>query len=213
MKVWSFQPKHIVDLVNEKTFLLADASKGDNWEFEFPNGHISEGFQKPYKWMKEVFTELRGIEVEGDLWWAFAKRPDLRSWRYRFHGEDTVLIELDIPECEVLISDHGAWHSVLNGSHCSLTREDDDLFYETYYNINISDRKDFQRTVITEEIKAQGEELKRKSWYQIFDLEAIQSSEYLNGNNRELLLQAVFPVLRKENIVKVIHYKPQCPKD
>lgn len=77
-----------------------------------------EVFADPYVWMSARMTELLGAHGEGDgmLWlWAKEKRSCLAS-ALKADPPGSVLLTVSIARERVLLSDFGAWHSVLNRS-------------------------------------------------------------------------------------------------
>ena len=90
--------------------------------------------------------------------------------------EDSVLLEIDIPDNQVLLSDEEAWHFVLSK-----------IYYNQSYDATSWDEED--KWFESLPTKEKNKEL-LKSWNKIFDL---SSSRYI---------QATFCELKKEQVLK-----------
>lgn len=66
----------------------------------------------PYKWMYQQMIQ-RIADYDDSMIWVWIKRPDLRQSGYLNPGEKGVLLEIDINETQVLLSDFEMWHVVL----------------------------------------------------------------------------------------------------
>ena len=78
-----------------------------------------------YKWLADQMKIRIGVPPEGVIYpiWAWyqwegkRKRPDMRSHNVTdTPGKTIVLLTIDVPEDEVLLSDFDLWHFVLTGA-------------------------------------------------------------------------------------------------
>jgi len=71
-------------------------------------------FINPYSWMmKQMKERLTEYKNEYPIW-LWIKRPDLRRTGFLKKGTKAVLLEVEISDERVLLSDFHAWHYVLN---------------------------------------------------------------------------------------------------
>jgi hypothetical protein len=76
-----------------------------------------EHFSKHYKWMaKQAKKRIKNWSSNRPIW-VWTSRPDLRSWKSE--AKNLVIIELEIPDEEILLSNFELWHFVLNNSPIS----------------------------------------------------------------------------------------------
>lgn len=90
-------------------------------------------FEKEYKWLQKQMRKR--IKYEDDnLLWVWVSKPDLRCSGHLQRGTKGVLLEIELPIEDVLISDFMSWHCVLN-----------DFPIELYDNENIDKEKSWER--------------------------------------------------------------------
>jgi len=126
MRIWSIQSREAWEHLNAHGHL--EASKR----------HSTSSWPHAYDWMREQLTERVGEPSHSDampLWgwyqWAgVAKKcPDLRFVRHHWGPEGNhVLIECELPNDQVLLSDHDAWHVIIGNGFLSLTEQEEDFF-------------------------------------------------------------------------------------
>ena len=187
MRLWTVQTDEVYKQLLKNGSIKAEISKSDCLE----GGNCKE-FVDAYKWMieqmeKKGYTRLDGCETP---WWAW----------YRLNGENKItseienlctpgkkfkLIELEVPDKYVLLSDYDAWHYVLNkwwydDSTCEEEWEKNRDWFDTLPYI-------------------EREQLEKESWQKIFDI-GIRKSEWTSNG---LYVQAVFWELRADYIVRV----------
>lgn len=94
-----------------------------------------ESFLPAYNWLNsQAKKRIKEWNTERPVW-LWVKKPDLRTYRFIKNPDepkvqDYVLIELEIPANEVLISEFGLWHHVLNNSYIAYTKKEDEEFDE-----------------------------------------------------------------------------------
>lgn len=180
MRVWSFQPKEVIETLLSKGEVYCKSTKVDNYakpSYEWLIGKMIEsGIEKP-----------DGVEFPFWVWIKFSEKgnkPDLRNCRYNYPiGEIGYLLEFDIPEELIFKSDYGSWHSVMNYLPiCS--DEEFDKFLE-------SDYWDKGWDAYPNELKNSIEE----TWLKIFEIE---NSDQIQG---------IVWSFRKEWLKKIVEFK------
>ncbi|RXZ81749.1 DUF3841 domain-containing protein [Paenibacillaceae bacterium] len=153
MKFWTVQHINSWNTAKEKGYL------------EGNRAYIFEDFLDSYMWMMEQMSK-RLANYQGNFpIWLRLKRPDLRQSGHLNKKELGVLLEVELSDDEVLISDFMAWHLVINNHFLALTEEEDDLFEADKLSMT-----------------------KEESWTRIFDYKELKKYEYWKGEEN---LQAV----------------------
>lgn len=190
MRLWTVQPREVYDLITSTGIYSCDGAKADYLN--------ALGNEAPYRWMAAQMAKRVGPPPEGVIFpvWAWHtmnwkhRRPDMR-WSH-FHGRKRpfALMEVEIPDKDVLLSDEELWHFVLNDWYLN------DAANEAEYNA--------AEEAFDALSEAQQRTVKEKSWERIFSV----LSPVDNGWVRlGCFIQATFWELRKEQIVKVWHYE------
>ena len=124
MILWTIQHKTAYEKMMSTGRLVAD----DDFIF------APEFNYKAYCWMSERMKEYIGDPPTGVSfpvwawyqWEGVRKRPDMRTHRrWTKNGTPIVLMTLDVPDENVLLSDFDMWHCVLNDFYLPLTVEED----------------------------------------------------------------------------------------
>lgn len=119
--------------------------------------YIIEDFEKYYLWMmKQMSKRLSDYNGEYPIW-LWPKRPDLRMSGYLPKGKPGVLLQIDLDEKNVLLSDFIVWHIVLNDGFISITDEEEELY-------------DQGKSGMTKE----------QSWERIFDFHLLKKAELID---------------------------------
>lgn len=135
--------------------------------------YINNGFLKTYKWMiKQMQKRLPKYKGEYPIWLWTSK--DLESKKVLIKENKTILLEVNIPEEDVLLSDTETYQMVLNDLFVFLNKDEYIEIEENPLNS------------ITKE----------ESWERIFDLDLLRDSELWNGDN----IQGVTGRIDCENI-------------
>lgn len=198
MKLYTFQRMHVwdtlcelgyyhpFDLFNYDEFLNQDLK--DNW-----------GFSQSYIWLREKMIE-NGIEYTASnshlIWawyhWAGNKKkiPDKRyaSVYDYYKNQAYIMLELDIPDERVCLSDYNLWEWVLNYWYADKTRKASD--FEKQY--------DYYRN---KPLPEEGDILIRNTWNHVFDLD--KARNILAIPKKDQYIQATFFELFYTDIVKV----------
>lgn len=154
MRVWTFQSPEVYETIMTYGVHHADIERGS---YEFKNA---------YDWMVEQMSErIPAGKTPGYPVWVWYKwdgkniRPDLRRMEFRDREEDMYLLELEIPDNEVLLSDFDAWHAVLNDSIISEDEAEIDWYYD-------------------EATPEEQEKFKERNWLLVFETD---DSDYVQG--------------------------------
>lgn len=83
-----------------------------------PQYICEETFQEAYQWLNRMAQKYQGWQVKRPIW-VWTKRPDLRKSRFfqdpaQAAVEPHVLLTLNCPDQQLLLSEFGLWHCVLN---------------------------------------------------------------------------------------------------
>ena len=194
--LWTIQPQIVYNELIEKGIFKS------KWRFSNCNygiHGIDETFDRCYKWLIEKLKDKIGFPDE-DLElpiWAYhtinnsRKRPDMR-----FHGINVrkpyVLLELDVPDNEVVLLDSDDWTCILNDFplvYCHNEYEYD-VIHEWLDNLPQDEYNKF----------------KIDSWDKVFDMTILENADKdWISTHRDI--EAVFWAIKKEYIKKVWKYK------
>lgn len=190
MRLWTVQPREVYNLIASAGVYRCDGAKSEL---------IMEcDFERPYRWMAAQMARRVGPPPDGVVFpvWAWHtmywkhRRPDMRRTEFRSYKRPFVLLEVEIPDEDVLLSDEELWHFVLNDWNLY------DVANEAEYN---AAEKAFDALP-----EADQRAVKEKSWERIFSV----SPPVDNGRIRSgCYIQATFWELRRGQIFKVWHYK------
>ena len=154
---------------------------------------MSEECTIAYDWLVEQMKLRVGTPPEGVRYpiWAWAlidsvsKKPDLRRGEFNNYVGENVVLELEIPDSDLLLSDEVMWHHCLNNWY--LHGESNDEFDEAKWK-ETEDWFDSLPSVEKESVKF-------KSWERILDKD--------DKINDWKFVQATFWELRVEQIKSV----------
>lgn len=189
MKLWTFQLPGTAETVKTTGTYRCDAEQDTTC--------ASIEAYDAYDFMVESM-EKKGIKKPDGVKypvWAWYRidgknaRPNCRSNEYRQY-QATELLELEVPDEQVLLSDFDGWHDVLNRCYHdgSKTEQEYDEAWSWYESLQAEEQ----------------ERVKRESWNGIFDIDPIIETEWCH---RGLYVQAVFWEIKPEYIKKVTRLK------
>lgn len=193
MTLWTIQPVDVAKQLEETGIYKCNPDKAPN---------ISDGsFVKAYNWLIKQMKEIIGNSPKGVKYpvWAWYvtdnkhQRPDMRKLAFRVY-KPSVLMEVEIPDNEVVLTDFNRWHIVLN--NC--------LNYKANYLENISDDEWWS--------------LADKEDKYFFSLNKNKREAYLDESWKKVIyrkgdkysppyIQATFWELKKERITKMWYLK------
>lgn len=181
MRVWSCQPEEALGTLLETGSYRTDPEKAC----------LEEPFKRAYRWLVREMEKRIGERPDGVTYpiWAFAvcegkrQAPDLDG--FAASGTKMVLMELEVPDKELVLSDFDTWHYVLN-----------DWYYFRCRSREEWDRKDKEFDALPPQVQRQK---KTASWQAVFDTELRDNGEYdING----FQVQATFWEIKKEQLIK-----------
>lgn len=196
MILWTIQTIHAWEKLKSTSILFANHQTVDKF------------FLDQYQWMANEMGRRIGpgpFKNALPIWawyqWRDArkKRPDLRSGAFAPRRQTSVLIELEIEEHQVLLSDFELWHYVLNYWYLPSSLSDGDVFEKRLEHEGVS----FYKMKPVPDFKAHREI--QKSWEQIFDLDWKQKD--ISKPKQEKSIQACVWELRLENVKCCIKFK------
>jgi len=162
--------------------------------------HQAEEWPEAYEWIRSQLIRRVGPPPTNDAvplwgwyqWQGRARmRPDLRTLRHHWGsaGNTYVLIECELPDDRVMLSDFEAWHVILNGRYLSPTDEEEAAY--------LADRKRYDQ----QPSEALAENLRQRyygSWERVIDIEALTEPDWHAMDNKSI--QACFWEVRKEQV-------------
>lgn len=175
---------------------------GSAWCTKPPACVDDSAFAIAYHWMAEQMRHRLGLppikDIEFPLWgWyqynsAKDRKPPLSP--HDIPKGESVFLEIDIPDHEVLLSDFSNWHAVLN--LCPLVD-----WKRIFKKIERLD-KEAGRILHFEEYPQNIRQEITCSWEAIFDLNR-RDKDVGRKHKRNRSIQATFRVLRSEHIISV----------
>lgn len=157
--------------------------------------YVWKEFVPAYNWLvaqMEVCIGPRppGVEYPIWAWYQYSgvrrKKPDLRSSGYLSKGERGVLIEFDIQDDLVLLSNFDMWHYVLNYWYLPTGEQDSADFDAELHAHGLSPHRTkplldpvYHRRIVD-------------SWNLIFDLDWVDGEGFVSCSKEEKAIQATF---------------------
>ena len=193
MRLWTIQPPHVWDALQEQGTLLVDPAHSNF------GGH-EKSFGLAYDWLRPQMQKRIPGYAGHYRWWAYEHFLDLRFYRWNIgeYGERLVRLELAVPQEKVLLSAYGAWHTVLRRGYLPESlkeweRELDAWNAQAYGNIPFFEQRYFP---LADPWAAQ----LHQSWERIFDVDARRPEETIQAN---------FERLEYADVVKVTEFVSQ----
>ena len=174
MKLWTIQHRAAYEEMLQTGVLRANSA----YIFD-------EFFRDSYNWMveqmkKRIGNPPEGVELPIWAWYQWEgnrKRPDMRHHgRSSEKGVPIVLLTVDVPDDQVLLSDFNYWHVVLNDGEVIFPYDENSVY---------------------------SKKERQKSWENIFDYECSFDDEELTIG---LSTQATMWEIKAEWVLKVEHF-------
>ncbi len=189
VKLWSIQAEPAIDALSRRGYLRGDGRRVD-------------GFMRPaYRWMGAQLARRVAPPSghNGYPVWAWRQfdgvarpRPDLRTGGLLPSGTRGVLVTLELPASDVLLSDFQKWHAVLNRSYLPRTMADARRFENDLARAEIADGWPYPEPFHSRVVA---------SWQRIFELDAPASDCWEGADEREI--QAVFWQLNLDDVKRM----------
>lgn len=183
MRLWTVQPASLYEQIIQTGYYRCDENHQEV--------ALQHDYDKAYKWLAKRMKEKIGNPPEGVKYpvWAWHtregihKRPDLRCSGYAKKGTLCVLLEIEIPDNQVVLTDFNAWHYVLN---------------DWYYDDSASEAEWEAKHLWFDSLpKKKQRREKGKSWFAVFDVTPFNNGWAIRGN----YIQATFWELKSEQII------------
>lgn len=184
MKLWTTQTLEVYNHLIKTGIHHCDETKIDDFEV----------WEIAYDWLSAQMSKRIGkspIGVKYPVWFWYKwngqnKKPDLRARRsFGTKGQKMVILEAEIPEDKVLLSDFDSWHFVLNNSHTYFSACNEYEYNKLDKWLNSLSEEERHKEII-------------KSWDSIFDITPYKNDFCRNG----YFIQGTAWELKAENIVK-----------
>lgn len=186
MILWTIQPPEIVNMIENTGQFTCDTSLSENYQ----------DFHNAYLWIADEMDKRKihhPKDVQLPLWawhtfnWKH-KKPDFRGTGLGTPKHQYACIEFEIPDDQVLLSDHNHWHFVLNNSWFddSTNEEEFDKLHNWFDSLKPTER----------------ETLKQDSWQKIFDVTPVHTNWLQTGR----YVQATFWTLKKDMIRDIKYF-------
>lgn len=190
MKLWTIRSPREVSILQANGVLITNKK------------YIESDFIFAYDWMVEKLdlVDDKPSHCSYPIWaWkCFDKsrfcRPDLRLRWGTKAKEELYLIELDIPDNKILLSEYHLWHNVLDKNYLA-KNENDELLFESFLNKNNLESK--LSPLVKDKVF--------KSWEYIFNWSKLDKNWH--GNSVGDSIQAVFWELKIEWVTKITFFK------
>lgn len=181
MRLWTIQPEEVYNIVINNGVFRCDPNHND----------VEHFFKNSYEWLVKEMEKRIGKKPDNIIFpiWAWHtrygkhKKPDLRQTGYGLKGKEYILIEIEVPDNQVVLTDYDAWHYVLNDWYLGASTCEEEYDKESEWLDSLDHN--------TIEIE------KKKSWQRIFDISPFQN----NWVSRGQFIQATFWELKKEYII------------
>lgn len=205
MNLWTIQTPEVWRQIRETGVFRCDPYQSDllkPMDESKAGEKLDSQFAEAYDWLVRQMEKRIGPRPEGIIypvwaWYQFGckRKPDLRRerWSTGNPGEEQVCILLEVPDKEVLLSDFGHWHYVLNKWPISDTEEE-------------ADRVDAWLETVTEKEK---QLFLAENWERIFETDLFENGWTSRGKD----IQATFWELKREYVRDVRFFKTGKRKD
>ena len=176
--LWTVQPRKALETLQRQEHYKSLPDFEATWGQDL---NLTWGFKQAYLWMaKEMASRIPRLDDDHEFpVWAWARAPlckkdgspDFRS--LTSNDPTDVVLHLKVKKTEVLLSDHGTWHHVLNGIPITLTEQESDRIEQEIQRIR-SSRSHLEtiqnRLKFYNDSDAQIMDIMEKTWLRIFDI-------------------------------------------
>ena len=202
MRLWTIQSPEVYEILKTKGVFHCD----HNMLLAKRDPDVYNDITDAYAWIGKQMSQRIGEAPAGVVFpvWAWHtwdgqhKRPDMRLSMFTcfLYVGDKVLMEIEIPDEQVLLSDKSRWEYVLSKSYFG--NYDGGLSEEEFDEVWEKDQKWLDS--LTE---AQRTEVIEKSWEKVFDVFPLRKSDYYTTFD----IQATIWELKLDQVVKVWRFK------
>ena len=187
MRLWTIQPVEVVNILERDGVFTCNPEKSEYYN----------DFHDAYLWIavemdKRNITHPDGLKLPLWAWhtrdWKH-KKPDLRTTGLGTPGKSYACIEFEINDKDVLLSDYGSWHYVLNHIWFDNSYSEDDWNKKQEWFDSLNPKE--KENVIV------------KSWQNIFNVAKKKNDWFTNGR----YVQATFWELQKDMITNIRYFE------
>jgi hypothetical protein len=114
LRLWSLQPLEIAEKVASGERFVADPKLAECY-------NLDESFMSSYHWlvsfMEESIPKPKDVEIPIWAWhtnYGSHQRPDRRRGMFNNYSERDAILELEVPDNLVTLTDFDDWHCILN---------------------------------------------------------------------------------------------------
>lgn len=189
MTLWTIQPRELYEQI----------LRTGKYTFDETKEPLALDFKDAYRWMEDHMKSA-GIarkNLDDPLVWAWhtydglCQCPPVDDWIvWSEDRKDEVILEIEVPDDQAMLSDFDAWHFVLNHFYYGDSKNDEEFDKEMAWLDSLSEEE--------REVKV------KESWEKIFDIAKYRDDWSSNG----YYVQATFYGLTKDMIRKV-YAKPE----
>ena len=181
MRVFTVQPLEVLEIIKQQGYFTCTKEKSENYK----------DFYDAYNWLVKEMIKRKIYPVEKDTlplwcWYKYdgKNKLDLRHSGLGIPKEKQVCLELEVSENQILLSDYGAWHFVLNNAWYdnSTNEREFDKLHDWFDKLPYKEQN----------------ELRIKSWQKIFDITPVRNE----WSSKGYYVQGTFWVITKSMIVK-----------
>ena len=112
MRLWTMQKPEVWGTLKSTGVHSADTQEVYSNRLLAPETPLEDDFTiTAYRWLSKQMISRVGHPPHGVEYpvWAWKKRPDLRSGGYGMPGTELVMIEVEIPEEKIILTDFSLW--------------------------------------------------------------------------------------------------------
>lgn len=198
MRLWTSQPPCVAYMLRRGMAFRCDAGKAT----------YAGDFDDAYDWLASEMSHRVGPAPDGVRWpvWAWRRygrpdgeAPDVADDIVGSEDMDFFLIELDVQEDRVLLSDFDNWHTVLNGW---MALDPDELLLPADERERLTDER-VGAWMSADASDPAYRAAARGSWGNVFDVRHIETPEGDDWNGR--YVQATLWEIRPEDVVGMAH--------
>ena len=183
MLLWTRQP----------TKLYEEILRTGKYTFDKTKEPMRNDYEQAYLWLEEQMKSVGIVRKNPDdplvwAWHTYACEhicPPLDNVDVWTYPRDEVMLEVEVPDDQVMLSDFDKWHDVLNNWYCNSGLNEDDFDREMDW---------FELLPLKKQ-----EVVKKESWKRIFDTTRFYNGWASNG----YYVQATFFGLTKDQIRRV----------
>lgn len=190
MKIWTFQDPEVCKIIRQIGIYYPDKNKCDERncypQFEYAYQWITDQMAKKIK----PRNNIDPVPIFG--WYTQNGKPGVTNLKLPMnqYQQDMILLELDIPDNEIVLSDYALWFDVLNNVSCIPAKTEREAKTRDFIHYK----------GITKLFPKKYQVLKEKSWENIF-CDAFTEKVDTSWRRYGFDIQATFWEIRSDMII------------